>query len=214
MALGGEDPMDVWHRIAQTRLQRTFSGPYSFASNDRSVLAEGAYLFGRSHHRFSRQPLPPKTLTVTILRDPVERVHSYYDYLVAGDAPDMPGQVTDRERSLAQDGFDTFLDRVPVRALLTQLTMFSDRLDVNEAAERIGSCSSVFFTEDFSAGLASLGQRLELPLEGQRARVTVRRSSLTDDQRERLRVRLEPEYELLRLLDQDGIARRGGPSSN
>ncbi len=174
MALGGEDPMDVWRRLARTRLERTFSAGYTFVSNNRRVLAEGSYFFGRSHRAFADQPLAPRTFTVTILRDPVERVHSYFDYLVAGDPPDMPGKVVDRERLLARDGFDAFLDRVPVWDLLTQLAMFSDRRDVSEAAERIAGCSSVFFTENFADGLAALGTRLQLPLGVRQARVTGR----------------------------------------
>jgi hypothetical protein len=209
LALGGEDPMEVWRRITGSRLQRTRSAGYSFASNDRRVLAEGAYLFGRSHRPFDQQPLPPRTFTITILRDPIERVRSYFDYLVAGDEHDIPGQVANRERRVAQDGFDAFLERVPEPRLLTQVAMFSDRLDVSEAAERIAGCSSVFFTEDFGPELAGLGRRLELPLAGQRVRAASRRSSLTDAQRERLRSRLEPEYELLRRLEQGGIARIG-----
>ncbi len=199
LALGGEDPMAVWRRITVTRLQRTVSGGYGFASNDRQVLAEGAYLFGRSHRTFADQPLPPETFTVTILRDPLARVHSYYDYLVAGDDPATPGR----------GGFDAFLDQVPVDGLLTQLAMFSERLDVAEAVDRIGSCSSVFFTEDFTTGLARLSERLDLPLEARRERVTAGRSTLTPSQRDRLATRLEPEYELLRRLEAAGVARIG-----
>ena len=213
LALGGEDPMAVWRRIARSRLQRTTSAAYSYASNDRDVLAEGAYFFGRSHRRFADQPLPPGTFTVTILRDPVERVCSYYDYLVSGDDAGMPGRVSRRQRLLAHGGFDAFLDRVPADGLLTQLAMFSERLDVSEAADRIAGCSSVFFTEDFSAGLARLGHRLDLPLLPYRARVTAGRTELTDQQRERLRARLEPEYALLRRLDEGGIASRGSTDS-
>jgi hypothetical protein len=213
LALGGEDPMVVWRRITASRLQRTTSAAYSYASNDRDVLAEGAYFFGRSHHHFVDQPLPPGTFTVTILRDPVERVHSYYDYLVAGDDPDVPGWVNRRQRQLAQDGFDAFLDRVPAEGLLTQLAMFSERLDVSEAADRIAGCSSVFFTEDFDSGLARLGRRLDLPLVPYRARVTPARTELTDGQRERLRTHLGPEYALLRRLDELGIARGGSAES-
>jgi hypothetical protein len=213
MALGGEDPMAVWRRIAASRLQRTTSADYGFASNDRSVLAEGAYLFGRSHRPVAQQPLPAGTFTVTILRDPVERVHSYFDYLVAGDEPGMPGQVSRRVRLIAQDGFDAFLDRVPVDSLLNQLAMFSECLDLNEAVDRIGACSSVFFTEDFSAGLATLAHRLALPLVPYRIRVTTKRSTLNERQRERLRARLEPEYELLALLERTGIATRGSADS-
>jgi hypothetical protein len=114
--------------------------------------------------------------------------------------------VANRNRLLAQDGFDAFLERVPVQGLLTQLAMFSDRLDIAEAAERIASCSCVFFTEDFAAELVGLGRRLDLPLATQHARIASRRSLLTDGQRERLRSRLEPEYELLRRLEEGGIA--------
>lgn len=213
LSLGGEDPMAVWRRIAASRLQRTASAAYSFASNDRDVLAEGAYFFGRSHHRFVDQPLPPGTFTVTILRDPVERVHSYYDYLVAGDDPGLPGRVSRRQRLLAHGGFDRFLDQVPPTGLVTQLAMFSERLDLSEAADRIAGCSSVFFTEDFAAGLARLGRRLDLPLVPYRVRVTPGRTELTERQRERLRARLEPEYELLRRLEEAGIASRGSTGS-
>jgi hypothetical protein len=206
MALGGEDPLDVHRRMVDARLHRTISGRYSFAAFNRRVLAQGAYFYGRSHRAAAAQPLPPKTFTVTVLRDPVERVHSYFDYLVTGDDPAMPGAVAAGERQLASQGFDSFLDRVPRPHLLAQLAMFSDDLDISEAVERIGQCSSVFFTEDFDNGLTALGRRLALPLVGRRARVTGRRSSITDGQRERLRTRLEPEYELLRRLDQGRIA--------
>ena len=209
LALGGEDPMAVWRRITSSRLQRTVTGRYAFAANDRRVLAEGAYLCARSHRNYADQPLPPGTFTVTILRDPLARVHSYYDYLVAGDEPGTPGRLGGRERRLAQEGFDAFLDQVPVEGLLTQLAMFSERLDLNEAVDRIGGCSSVFFTEGFGAGLARLAERLDLPLEPRRERVTAARSFLTPEQRDRLAARLEPEYELLRRLEEAGVASLG-----
>jgi hypothetical protein len=209
MALGGEDPMEVWRRINGARLPRTISGPYSYASNSRRLLAEGAYFFGRSHRPAAHQPLPPRTFTVTVLRDPIDRVRSYYDYLVTGDLATTPGRVANRERRIAADGFDAFLDRVPQADLLNQLAMFSTRFDVSEATDRIAACSSVFFTETFASGLAVLGRQLELPLEVHRSRVGQQRTTLTDGQRERLRTRLEPEYELLRRLDAGGIAHPG-----
>jgi len=210
LALGGEDPIDVWRRINSSPLSRTVSGPYAYASLHRRLLTEGAYLFGRAHRPVEEQPLPPETFTVTVLRDPVARAHSYFDYLVAGDDPDMPGQVAPRERRLAGDGFDAFLDRVPDRHLLSQLHTFSTRLDVSEAVDRIAACSSVFFTENFADGLADLSRRLELPLEVHRARVTGARSVLSESQIDRLRTMLEPEYELLGRLAAGGVA---GPAT-
>lgn len=205
LALGGEDPLAVWRRIAAARLPRAVSGDYSFVSNHRRLLAEGAYFFGRSHRTADRQPLPDRTFTVTVLRDPMARVRSYFDYLVVGDDPDLPAQVTDRRRWQAEAGFDAFLERVPPADLLNQLALFSERLDVSEATDRIAACSSVLFTEGFAAGLAELGRRLQLPLRAHRARVTGTRTPLTEAQTERLRSRLEPEYELLRRLAASGI---------
>lgn len=206
LALGGEDPMDVWRRINASRLPRTVSGPYAFASVHRKLLSEGAYFYGRAHRPAEEQPLPPDTFTVTVLRDPVARVHSYYDYLVAGDTPDTPGRVAERERRLAVDGFDSFLDRVPDRHLLCQLHTFSTALDVSRAADRIAGCSAVFFTESYADGLAALAERLDVPLAVHRARVTGGRSELSDAQRDRLRTMLEPEYALMARLASGGIA--------
>jgi hypothetical protein len=214
MALGGEDPLNVYRRMVATRLHRTISGDYSFAAFHRRVLADGAYFYGRSHAPVGRQFLPPRTFTVTVLRDPVERAHSYFDYLVAGDDPTMPGRpVGKRERAVARDGFDAFLERVAPEHLLAQLTMFSERFDVAEAEARIADCSYVFFTEHYVAGLSTLAERLHLPLAVHRARVTGHRSSLTDRQTERLRTKLEPEYELLRRLEKGGISGIGSPAS-
>ena len=205
LALGGEDPVAVWRRINAGRLPRTISGGYAYASIHRRLLAEGDWFFGRAHRPVVEQPLPDGTFTVTVLRDPVARVHSYFDYLVVGDSPDTPGRVAPRERRLAVDGFDTFLDRVPARHLLSQLHTFSTTLDVAEAVDRVAACSAVFTTEAYAHGLAALGDRLELPLTVHRARVTQDRSTLTPAQSGRLHDLLAPEYELLERLAAAGI---------
>jgi hypothetical protein len=205
MALGGEDPYEVLRRVASDRLHRTVSGPYAYAAFHPKVLAEGAYFYGRSHRGYEDQPLPPGTFTVTVLRDPVRRVHSYFDYLVEGDRPGTPGAVRKRERRLAADGFDAFLARVPPADLLAQLAMFSARYDVAEAHDRIAGCSSVLLTEHFDQGLGSLATRLDLPLTVRQDRVTGRRSQLSDAQLERVRSMVAPEYELLEGLRGSGV---------
>ena len=205
LALGGEDPHDVWRRLNSDPLQRTVSGRYAFASDHPKVIAEGAYLFARSHRDFDSVTLPPETFTVTVLRDPLRRALSLYEYLVAGDAPDAPGRVSEHQRSWARDGLDRFLDQVPDRHLLNQLATFSSRLDVGEAAERIGSCSSVFFTEGFTDGMHELGGRLGLPLEVQRARVSSVHCEPTVEQLDRLHARLDPEYRLFHRLERAGM---------
>ena len=71
----------------------------------------------------------------------------------------------------------------------------------------------MFFTEDFAAGLAKARPPSGATAGPHRTRVTPERSTLTERQRERLGARLEPEYELLALLDRAGIASRGSADS-
>jgi hypothetical protein len=103
--------------------------------------------------------------------------------------------------------FEGFLARVPPRKLLTQLHMFSRRLDPAEAAEKILSCDFVCFTESFSDDLARLGSALGLPLEVRRDRQTPGSVELTERERELLRARLQPEYRMLELV-RDGLGIR------
>jgi hypothetical protein len=209
LGLGGEDPAAVWRRIAEDRLQRTVSGPYGFAFSHRMVLAEGAWYFARSHATWSDVELPPRTFTVTVLRDPVQRVHSLFDYLTNGDEPGTPNPVADWQKRWVAGGFDSFLDKVPEAHLVNQLHTFSKRLDAGEAADRIASCSHVFFSEQYEEGLSELGRRLDIPLTGYRARASGPRSDLTDGQLDRLRTMLAPEYSMLDRIAAGGIARAG-----
>jgi hypothetical protein len=99
-----------------------------------------------------------------------------------------------------------FLARVPPRRLLTQLYMFSKRLDPKEAAANVLNFSEVCFTETFSADLARLGERLGLDLQEKRERSFGEKISLSDSERSVLRKRLKPEYEMVERV-RDGLNR-------
>jgi hypothetical protein len=182
--------------------------------------------------------LPADTFTVTILRDPVRRVLSYYRYLhwarANPDAVDLEPTIAAvvAESALLQGGpnyvshqlrnwrtesavkelglgqftrrlmvrgsdFGAFLGRVPPRKLLTQLWMFSRAFDPDEAAERVLECDAVLFTETYSEDLEALGATLGLKLEEKHQRRFQFEVEVDAPDRNRLRERLLPEYEML-----------------
>jgi len=184
------------------------------------LIAKGDYFFANSHQPAYRLSLPPATFTVTILRDPAARAISYYRYLLwaRGDGAAREKEpfidnvlaesaFLDRgarsplarlgRRRRGEVGFAEFLERVPAEHLLTQLQMFSERLDPTEAAERVLACSAVCFTETFPEDLRRLALVLGLELEQRRERSFGEPVSLTEAERDLLRERLAPEYAMV-----------------
>jgi hypothetical protein len=209
-----------------------------FVRHDRELIEGGDYLFGYSHLSAHELTLPPDTFTVTILRDPIARVESYFRHLAWARANPL---AREREPSIDQlrvesrvgDGpgrrliwrfpprnrggrlrntlwqrlpgrehmtVDRFLRQVEPDRLMSQLFMFSSRLDPEEAAENILSCSSVCFTETFSADLRRLARTLDLDLVESREREFKHPVHFSSVERERLRECLAKEYAMLSLV--------------
>jgi hypothetical protein len=171
-----------------------------YAVNQRRVLQQGRYFYGWAHMPAHKLTLPPRTFTISILRDPVRRIESYYNYLLTGDAPGTAFPVPAEERHRARNGFHGMLDILPREVLLRQLYMFSANFDVTEAVDAASACSMLFFNEDYGRGLAELSRRLALPLEMRHDRATGAKVELTADERDRLRALLEPEYQMVEQL--------------
>lgn len=201
LALGGEEPEAVERRMARSFLRRTTSANLVFATGLIDTLQGGAYHFGWSHIPAHRITLPRQTFVVTVLRDPIARVISYYRYLVAGDLPGAAFPVSESERRLAGGGFSAFLDAVSDHELLRQLYTFSRTFSPEEAAEEIGRCSLVLHTEHFAAGVSELSSALKLPLQVRRDRTTAGETiEPTPTEFDHLRTRLDAEYRFLSLV--------------
>jgi hypothetical protein len=200
LSLGGEEPADVERRLSSSFLRTTTSGSYVYAGSLRRSLESGRYFFGFSHIPAHGLRLPPGTLTLSVLRDPVKRAISYYNYLLAGDDATVVFAVGEDERRLSAGGFHAFLDRVPKQDLLCQLSMFSSAFSVDEAVERLSRCSLVLENRRLNEGLAELSDRLGVRLEPRRERVTSAHTELKPDELDRLRELLEPEYQMLEQL--------------
>jgi hypothetical protein len=183
------------------------------------LIEEGDYFFANSHQPAHALRLPPGTFTVTILRDPAARAISYYGYLLwarSGEASrdaepfldevraegafldrgrgGLLGRLSPRRREAS---FRDFLAGVPASHLLTQLQMFSARLDPGEAAENALACSAVCFTETFPADLRALAHELQLDLEERRERSFGEKAVLTEAELGLLHERLAPEYTMI-----------------
>ena len=183
-----------------------------FVRGNRRLIEEGDYFFANSHQPAWELRLPPATYTITILRDPAARVISYYRYLLwarsnrtAKEAEPFIDDVVaessflDRRLSLRRRevAFRAFLDRAPAERLLTQLHMFSARLDPSEAAENALACSATCFTETYGEDLRRVAAELRLDLSEKRERSFGEKVDLSDDERALLRERLAPEYAMI-----------------
>ncbi|MGH9917538.1 MAG: hypothetical protein ACRD6W_01495 [Nitrososphaerales archaeon] len=187
-------------RIAADPRHRTISAGYAFVAHQQRLIEQGHYLYGWSHLPAHKLNLPPRTSTLTILRDPMHRVVSLFRYQLTGDPPGTPFAVPDEQRALAASGFESFLDELPQKQLLRQLFMFSSTFNVSEAVDRISECSMVLALERFDAGVVALSRTLNLPLSSRHERASSGRCELSDESRDRLRELLEPEYELIQQL--------------
>ena len=100
------------------------------------------------------------------------------------------------------DSFGDYLRRIPREYLQNQLYMFSERFDIDEAADRIHGLDHWFTTETFDAGIEGLNRKTGLNLRPIHVRATERPESLEPSDLGRLRDALAPEYELLARLRQ------------
>lgn len=121
----------------------------------------GRYFYASSHCSWDQLQIPDRTVTITVLRDPVERVISLYRYLSderADEGSAFPADV--KEREVAKAGFRSFVDELPRQELLNQLWMFSSV----EAEDRLRSLSAVLTLPNLNVDFTATGGRLGLAL--------------------------------------------------
>ena len=170
----------------------------------KNKIQDGHYFYASSHIPAHALKLPEYTFTITLLRNPLDRLLSYYRYLLwATNDPLAHNQEPflselQPETPCAKGSFADFLDQVDKDNLLSQLYMFSRSYDVCEAKDRILACSAVGFTENFDQSLRQISQRLNLPLKVQQERRFEYQISPSLAELRRARELLEPEFRLVR----------------
>jgi Sulfotransferase domain len=185
MGTGGEDPEAVYQRLAADRFRRTRSNGLVYVAYNQTLLERSSYHFGWSHLPAWSLSLPSETRTVTILRDPVGRLVSYYRFLA------------DNESKLSGEGFDRMMSAIPREHLLRQLYMFSPRFDVSEAVDNLSSVDLVMRFESYASDLEVLSGKIDRSLVPYHRRVSSFAFELSPESEERARELLKPEYDFL-----------------
>lgn len=188
------------------RRSRIYKNGLIIVRGDKKKIEDGHYFYASSHIPAYLLNLPKNTFTLTILRNPLNRLISYYRYLLwASNDP----QAHDKEPFLEElqpeigclgSSFVDFLDRTPTRDLMAQLSMFSGNYDIFEAKERILACSMVGLTERFDRTLKHISERLELVLHIRNERRFAYPLSLSPGDLRRAREMLDPEFKLIEMV--------------
>lgn len=169
----------------------------AFVGWNEDWINSSQYFYAFSHSPLYRLKMQPDTFVMTVFRDPVRRVVSYFNYLTGmlRNGIDHPCLV--EEGPYVKGGFEPFIECIPPQHLMSQLYMFSPTYDVTDAMTRIRRVNHIFFTEKFSAGVEALKRKTQLPLPTLRENVSKHRALISPKLLERLRIKLEPEYRLL-----------------
>jgi hypothetical protein len=176
---------------------------------ERRKIEDGYYFYASSHIPAHVLNLPENTFTITLLRDPLDRLLSYYRYLLwARNDPHAHAQepfLSELQPEIActHGSFAQFLEQSEKSNILSQLYMFSSDFDIDEACDRILSCSAVGFTEQFDENLQYISERLDLPLKVRHERRFKYETSLSPTDLSRAREMLDPEFKLVEEIKQN-----------
>jgi hypothetical protein len=170
----------------------------AFVGWNEEWINSSQYFYAFSHSPLYRLKMLPDTFVMTVFRDPVRRVVSYFNYLTGMIRNGIEHPCLVEEGPYVKGGFEPFIESIPPQHLMSQLYMFSPTYDVGDAMTRIRRLNHIFFTEKFAAGVESLKLKTQLPLPTLRENVSKHSALISPKLLERLRLKLEPEYRLLK----------------
>jgi hypothetical protein len=196
LSLGGRPGQEVYAETCQEPYRPVVVSDKIFLGWNQTLIERGDYFYAYSHMPAHRLKLPPKTFTVTCLRDPVARVVSLYTMIKGYRNEPVLDRRRQEQVQWLGSTFEDFVANLPKRELLNQIYMFSETFDLNEAFDTISSCAYCFFTEESVKGVEDLETKLRLGLKPLHIRRSQTHYEIEPAELERLRARLEPEYQL------------------
>jgi hypothetical protein len=200
LALRAVDRVRSYYQLAGALDNRIIIKDLVYVGWNTSLLEKGDYFFGFSHNPSHQIKLPNKTFTITIIRDPVRRLISYYQMLLTWKKENSQHPEFKRRGEWLGENFRDFLQNISDEYLLAQLYMFSRKYKVSEAYRNIIDCSSFYFTENFNKGVADLSMELALKLKPIHAAKSVVKASINKKDLKMLEQLLEPEIGLYKKL--------------
>jgi len=200
LSLAGDEPHRLYKRLVAHPTHCINAGGLTYVGWNPDLINRGSYFYAFSHIPLHKLALPPRTFTITCFRDPVKRVLSHYQMLLAFKSAGVDHPCMKTEGDWLGGNFDDFLGRIPQEHLLNQLYMFSDALDVDEACRAVMSLSCWIFNDDFDAGVARINALTGLRLAPLHVRKQQAVREIPDDSIRYLREKLAPEYRLIEML--------------
>lgn len=183
--------------------------PHVLVGFHRETIERGGFTFAFSHVPHHQLALPPGCLTVTVLRDPLDRIVSRFNHWYS---PWRRGQLGHYRREdmapLIEKGFGAFLDAAEPHELSHQLHFCSAEGDPFEALDRLRRVDVVLFTDRLDAGLEILNRRLgaALRLPASPAKQAREQAPISAQERDRARALLDAEFRFIGAVQ----ALRGG----
>ena len=137
---------------------------------DKEFFERGSFFFGFSHIPYWDIIIPERTFSFTVVRDPLERLLSYYKMLRLYQVSrkwsmiDAPHAELDQEVEYIRDNFQEFLNHLPRQHLLNQLYMFSQDFKVDVAIDNASKIDRIYESSNLSLMVREMNLRFGMTL--------------------------------------------------
>jgi hypothetical protein len=158
--------------------------------------------FRVEHTSMWEYEVSPADFTITILRNPLDRLVSYYRMLEV----EKNNKWAKTQKDWTIDGWKSFIEKANDNIICGHLYMFSENLDIDEAFENIMKVSHVMFLDKYNEGVDSLSKKLNIELDksyffGKSESKVPKELILSDKQStEKALLKLEPEYKFYNMV--------------
>lgn len=159
------------------------------------LINKGNYYFGASHEPSHYLDLPKNTFTICCFREPSKRVVSHYNQIKGLIKNNIPHPMLKFATHWVEDGFKTFVDRLPDDLLNNQLYMFSPKLNAEEGVRNVKKVNYILHTESLRNDLDGLSNILNVALPLEQANMSKHKENISDSDYEYLKTKLKREYD-------------------